>query len=465
MKKGLLLILGSAILLSAPFLAFSQAAAPRVVDILQNSFNAISGDEKDYSLEVTCNYATTVTLTAVCPQGVACSLSKTTFPLTAGGKDSAFLTVDTHQAGSFELRVNSSGCSDPSTNYDLAWINVSEPIDENGCAPGIFYDPASGFSSSPVAALGDSITVPSGSVFYAFVDYKSQDSGVNYPSAGWNPDILAPNSAGQYSCEFEDYGGEFGTVGRYRCCTEGSSVCSNPIPSGAGSLTFSTFAKYQVPGGSVCERTDTLGTVTVDGKMEVDVEPETSAVAKGTTAVFDVTTTLEGRSGTVNLAITCPSGLSCSLDQYSRSFSLDPSDDVWFGNKLRVDTSAATAGNTYNITVGSTGYPLDGAKKDDTVSLHVSSSASNSIILIKSGQGTVTSNPSGINCGFSCNSQTSDFESDINVTLTANPSSGRIFTGWGGDCAAYGTGSCTLYTNVSHTVYAYFVTIAGYSEF
>lgn len=48
------------------------------------------------------------------------------------------------------------------------------------------------------------------------------------------------------------------------------------------------------------------------------------------------------------------------------------------------------------------------------------------------GQGTVTSNISGIDCGATC---TARFEGGLTVQLTAAPASGSSFTGWAGACA------------------------------
>lgn len=71
---------------------------------------------------------------------------------------------------------------------------------------------------------------------------------------------------------------------------------------------------------------------------------------------------------------------------------------------------------------------------------------------IGAGSGTVTSSPSGINCGSTCSAS---YASGIIVTLTAAASSDSSFAGWsGGGCS--GTGTCTVAMNSSQTVTATF---------
>jgi hypothetical protein len=65
--------------------------------------------------------------------------------------------------------------------------------------------------------------------------------------------------------------------------------------------------------------------------------------------------------------------------------------------------------------------------------------------------GTVTSNPTGINCGSSCSQQ---FAYGTVVTLTASAPAGWSFAGWSGDCS--GTGPCTTTMDTDHTVVAHF---------
>ena len=68
------------------------------------------------------------------------------------------------------------------------------------------------------------------------------------------------------------------------------------------------------------------------------------------------------------------------------------------------------------------------------------------------GVGTVGSTPSGINCGSSCSA---NFASGVAVTLTATPTTGSTFTGWGGACS--GTSPfCTLTMDAAKSVTASF---------
>ena len=68
------------------------------------------------------------------------------------------------------------------------------------------------------------------------------------------------------------------------------------------------------------------------------------------------------------------------------------------------------------------------------------------------GGGTVTSAPSGINCGATCSA---NFTVGSGVTLTATPDSSSAFAGWsGGGCS--GTGTCTVPMSAAQSVTAVF---------
>jgi hypothetical protein len=69
-----------------------------------------------------------------------------------------------------------------------------------------------------------------------------------------------------------------------------------------------------------------------------------------------------------------------------------------------------------------------------------------------SGSGTVTSSPTGINCGSTCSAA---FDTNTTVTLSAVASSGSTFSGWsGGGCS--GSGNCVVMVNAAISVTATF---------
>ncbi len=74
--------------------------------------------------------------------------------------------------------------------------------------------------------------------------------------------------------------------------------------------------------------------------------------------------------------------------------------------------------------------------------------------VVRSGNGTVSSDISGIACGTTCNSY---YDRNTSVTLTAVAASGSSFTGWsGGGCS--GISTCTVTLSQTTTVNASFVT-------
>ncbi len=75
----------------------------------------------------------------------------------------------------------------------------------------------------------------------------------------------------------------------------------------------------------------------------------------------------------------------------------------------------------------------------------------NALTVSKAGSGTVTSSPSGINCGADCSES---YSSGTSVTLTAQAANGYTFSGWSGPCS--GTGSCTVSMSQARVVSATF---------
>ena len=68
-----------------------------------------------------------------------------------------------------------------------------------------------------------------------------------------------------------------------------------------------------------------------------------------------------------------------------------------------------------------------------------------------SGSGSVTSSPSGIDCGSDC---TQDYAQNSSVVLTAEAAAGFDFVGWSGACS--GTGTCSVTMSGDQSVTASF---------
>jgi hypothetical protein len=115
-------------------------------------------------------------------------------------------------------------------------------------------------------------------------------------------------------------------------------------------------------------------------------------------------------------------------------------------------TAAISAGDiagagTVPITVVN---PAPGGGTSNALSFVINSSFT--LTVSKSGNGTVTSTPSGIQCGADCSEV---YASGATVTLTATPGKNFTFVGWtGGGCS--GTGTCTVTMDASKTVTATF---------
>src|SRR5262249_17874367 len=77
------------------------------------------------------------------------------------------------------------------------------------------------------------------------------------------------------------------------------------------------------------------------------------------------------------------------------------------------------------------------------------------VIKTGAGIGTITSSPTGINCGTAC---TATFNSGAQVVITAAAAAGSLSRGWGGCCS--GTGTCTVTMNGNRSVTAAFAVSA-----
>ncbi|MCG3116855.1 MAG: PA14 domain-containing protein [Candidatus Manganitrophus sp. SA1] len=230
------------------------------------------------------------------------------------------------------------------------------------------------------------------------------------------------------------------------------TVASNPagISCGAGGACSATFnigvqvtltatpdtqATFTGWGGNACSGSQATCTVTMDAAKSVS--------ANFGVRTFDLTVTKTGSgSGTVSSSpagITC--GATCSFSFNSgatvtliASPSADANFTGWSGACTGTGNCVVTMDAAKSVTAG---FTLK------TFAL--------SVVKEGTGTGTVTSDPSGIDCGATCSFS---FNIGSTVTLTAAPTGNSTFTGWSGACA--GTGNCVVTTDAARSVTATF---------
>lgn len=121
---------------------------------------------------------------------------------------------------------------------------------------------------------------------------------------------------------------------------------------------------------------------------------------------------------------------------------------------LALFITACTDGGNGTVSSGDTATPIP---TSTPTPMPPPTPASFTLAVAKTGTGTITSSPSGIVCGATCNNSYAD---NTNVTLTATPASGYTFPGWSGACAGAAT-TCVLSMTANRSVSATFAPIAG----
>ena len=115
-------------------------------------------------------------------------------------------------------------------------------------------------------------------------------------------------------------------------------------------------------------------------------------------------------------------------------------------NSDRLIVVADTAFNTSSL------YPV----AYQPVTVYAAAPAQQTLTVLKSGSGTVTSNPAGISCGATCSAS---FAAGSSVTLTAVASAQFAFSGWSAGPCSGSSPSCTVTLNQSQSVTANFTSV------
>ena len=220
------------------------------------------------------------------------------------------------------------------------------------------------------------------------------------------------------------------------------SVCSASFASGASvALTATPEAGYRFSSWSGC--TSVSGAVCT----------ATMSAAKTVTANFVALPkyTLTARKTGTGTVTSDPAGINCG-SVCSASFAS--------GTSVAL---TATPGAGYRFSSWSGCTSVSGTVCTATMSAAKTVTANFALIptsvltLSKTGYsyGTVTSTPTGINCGKSCASARASFEQGTSVTLTATAIEGRTFKSWSGACSGT-VDTCTIPMTGAKSVVAVF---------
>lgn len=128
-----------------------------------------------------------------------------------------------------------------------------------------------------------------------------------------------------------------------------------------------------------------------------------------------------------NPAITCASGIACGVSETASNSA---------NNTLSLNNTRTAVAN-FRTAQSTTPPPL---------------TTTYTLTVAKSGSGTVTSTPAGINCGTDCSEP---YASGASVSLKATPASGYVFSGWSGACSGTAM-TCTVTMSVAKSVSATF---------
>jgi hypothetical protein len=213
--------------------------------------------------------------------------------------------------------------------------------------------------------------------------------------------------------------------------------CASPFPAG----TLVTLQVTPSPGSSFSRWT---GACSGDGLCQLRMTEDAEVTAVFEAQPVTVTATVDGPGRLLSLptAIDCPGACSAERPYGSNlTFTAAPTApgaalDAWTGD------CAGTTGPTCTLF-------LDGPK---TVGARFAVRPVRLVVRRNgAGQGSVGSDPAGIDCGASCEAS---FPAGTELTLRATPAMGSGFVGWGGACS--GSGVCVLRLDADQTVEAEF---------
>lgn len=216
------------------------------------------------------------------------------------------------------------------------------------------------------------------------------------------------------------------------------STCTTILNSGTAVTLTATPASGSTFAGWSGNCT-TTGSVTMTGNMGCTATFNGSGYTLTTTVVNEVT--LSGTPG--GTIVSSPVGISCGTD----------CSENYPAGQIVTLTPKPAANSKFKAWTGHTDCS-DGSVTMDANKTCTATFILNTLTLAvsKTGNGTVKSTPSGINCGTSC---LFNFIAGTTVSLEATPDAGFTFSGWNGGCS--GTAACNLALSSNTSVTANFV--------
>ena len=198
------------------------------------------------------------------------------------------------------------------------------------------------------------------------------------------------------------------------------------------------------PGGSGCPRP--AAKFSVDGKEEDGV-----TVKKGEVVTFDASNSELFEGFRRELIWKFGDGTEEVVESTPET-STEPAEEA----ELTVTHQYTAAGNfTVRLEIKLSEAPFGSPPPvEHTLKVEGSSVPKFKLTVSQTGQGIVTSAPSGIACGSACEAE---YEEGTNVSLSATPAIGSEFKGWSGTCT--GTGACEVTMSAARSVGAEFAPV------
>ena len=230
--------------------------------------------------------------------------------------------------------------------------------------------------------------------------------------------------------------------------SQGGRIASNPNGIDCGTICSADFTRGTQVGltanpmsnfaflgwGGACSGTGACN-------VTMDVAKNVTADFKPIAHSLTVTVTVTGK-GTVTsnpIGINCAASCTSPFNQgASVNLTASPQNGFvfagWTGACVGTTTCTVTMDSAKNVnaTFSPTSYPL---------------------LVTVVGYGSVTSTPTGINCGVTCSSL---FNPSQTVTLTATPNQGYVFANWTGDQCSGNVITCTVTMNAAKSITATF---------